>query len=58
MQTNVIDITEKLAVRSATFFMNDNLVIEEAELIARLSRFPEEHIEAILRESKKLKGVA
>lgn len=58
MKTNVIDITEKLAIKTAAFLMNDNLVIGDAELIARLSHFPESQVEAILQQSKKLKGVA
>jgi hypothetical protein len=57
VQAKVIDIQEELAKRSAIFFMSDNLVITEAELTARLLRFPEDHVGRILKEAKIIKGV-
>ena len=51
----LINAKQKFAQRTAAFLMDDNLVLTEAELTARLSVFSDEHVDLIVRESRELK---
>lgn len=58
MQANVFDIRQRLAAKTAEFLMDENVKMTEAELNARLSVFPDDHVDNIVAECRRLKGVA
>ena len=54
----LIDARKRFAVRTAQFMMDENVKMGEAELTARLSLFPDTHVDVIYDECRNIKALA
>lgn len=53
----LVDARNRFAVRTAAFLMDENVTMTEAELNARLSLFPDNHVDKIVEECRTIKSL-
>lgn len=53
----LVDARNRFAVRTAAFLMDENVTMTEAELNARLSLFPDNHVDKIVEECRAIKSL-